>query len=49
MIWIGVGAAITAWLIGLLVEVGPAVHLFLVAAAVLLVIQARRDRGAAES
>ena len=49
MIWIAIGAAVTAWLIGLLVEVGPAVHLFLVTAAILLVIQVRRNRGAVES
>ena len=44
MIWLGIGVAITAWLIGLLVEVGPAVHLLLVAALGLLLIQVRRDR-----
>ena len=49
MIWLGIGVAVTAWLIGLLVEIGPAVHLLLLAAAGLLVVQVRRDRGAAES
>ena len=49
MIWLGIGVAVTAWLIGLLVEIGPLVHLLLLAAASLLVVQVRRDRGAAES
>ena len=49
MIWLGIGVAITAWLIGLLVEIGPVVHLLLLAAAGLLVVQVRRDNGAAES
>lgn len=49
MIWIGVGVAISAWLIGLLLEIGPVVHLLLVAAAGLLLVQVRRDRGAEES
>ncbi|MGH2462599.1 MAG: hypothetical protein ACRDFZ_03100 [Candidatus Limnocylindria bacterium] len=49
MIWLGIGVAITAWLIGLLLEVGPAVHFLLVVAVGLLVVQVRRDRGAPES
>ena len=49
MIWVGIGVAISAWLIGLLLEIGPAVHLLLLAAVGLLVVQMRRDRGAAES
>jgi len=52
VIWLGIGVAITGWLIGLLLEIGPVVHLLLVAAAGLLAIQVRRgrrDRGAAES
>lgn len=49
MIWIGIAIAISAWLIGLLLEMGPVVHLLLVAAAGLLLVQVRRDRGAAES
>jgi hypothetical protein len=49
VIWIGIGVAISAWLIGLLLEIGPVVHLLLVAAAGLLVVQVRRERGAAES
>jgi len=49
VIWLGIGVAVTAWLIGLLLEVGPAVHLLLLAAVGLLVVQVRRDRGAVES
>lgn len=49
MIWLGIGVAVTVWLIGLLLQIGPVVHLLLVAAAGLLVVQVRRDRGAAES
>jgi hypothetical protein len=49
VIWIGIGVAISAWLIGLLLEIGPVVHLLLVAAAGLLLLQVRRDRDAAES
>jgi hypothetical protein len=49
VIWLGIGVALTGWLIGLLVEIGPVVHLLLLAAAGLLVVQVRRERGAAES
>lgn len=49
MIWLGIGVAVTVWLIGLLLQIGPIVHLLLLAAAGLLVVQVRRDRGAAES
>lgn len=49
MIWIGIGGAISAWLIGLLLEMGPVVHLLLVAAAGLFLLQVRREGGAAES
>lgn len=49
MIWLGIGVAVIAWLIGLLVEIGPLVHLLLLAATGLLFVQVRRDRGAAES
>ena len=45
--WVGIGAAIVAWFIGLLVEVGPAVHLLLVLALALLAIEAYRRRAAA--
>ncbi|MGH2488800.1 MAG: hypothetical protein ACRDFR_04200, partial [Candidatus Limnocylindria bacterium] len=49
VIWIGIAVAISAWLIGLLLELGPAVHLLLLVATGLLLVQVRRDRGAAES
>ena len=49
MIWIGIGAAVMAWFIGLLLEIGPVVHLLLLAAAGLLAIQVRPDRGVAGS
>jgi hypothetical protein len=49
VIWVGIGIAICAWLIGLLLEIGPVVHLLLVVAAGLLLLEVRRDRGAAES
>jgi hypothetical protein len=49
VIWLGIGVAVTAWLIGILLEIGPVVHLLLLAAAGMLVVQVRRDRGAAES
>lgn len=49
MIWLGIGVAVTAWLIGLLLEIGPVVHLLLLAAVGMLLVQVRRDRGAAES
>ena len=49
MIWLGIGVAITLWLLGLLLQIGPLVHLLLLAAAGLLVVQVQRDRGAAES
>jgi hypothetical protein len=46
MIWVGIGLCVVAWLIGLLLAVGPAVHLLLVAAVVLLVVEWRRSRTA---
>jgi hypothetical protein len=49
VIWIAIGLAITAWFIGLLLEIGPVVHLFLVAAVGLAVFAARRPPGHAES
>lgn len=49
MIWLGIGVAISVWLIGLLLQIGPVIHLLLLAAVGLLVVQVRRDRGAAES
>jgi hypothetical protein len=44
--WIGIGLAVVGWFIGLLLELGPAVHLLLVVAAVLLVVEARRGQPA---
>jgi hypothetical protein len=44
MIWVGIGLAVVGWFIGLLLELGPAVHLMLVLAVVLLVVEARRIR-----
>jgi len=49
VIWLGIGVAISVWLIGLLLQIGPVIHLLLLAAVGLLVVQVRRDRGAAES
>jgi len=49
VIWVSIGVAISAWLIGLLLEIGPVVHLLLAAAVGLLVVQVRRGRGATES
>jgi hypothetical protein len=46
VIWIGIGLAVVGWFIGLLLELGPAVHLLLVVAVVLLVVEARRSRPA---
>jgi hypothetical protein len=42
--WIGIGLAVVGWFIGLLLEVGSAVHLLLVVAVVLLVVEARRSQ-----
>jgi hypothetical protein len=44
MIWVGIGLAVVGWFIGLLLELGPAVHLMLVLAVVLLVVEVRRIR-----
>jgi hypothetical protein len=44
--WIGIGLAIVGWFIGLLLELGPAVHLLLVPAVLLLVVEVRRRSGA---
>lgn len=46
MTWILIGFAVVGWLIGLLLAIGPVVHLFLVAAAGLLVFEVRRARRA---
>jgi hypothetical protein len=45
VIWVGIGLCVVGWLLGLLLAVGPAVHLLLVAAVALLVIEVRRSRG----
>jgi hypothetical protein len=44
--WILIGAAIVGWLLGLLLEIGPVVHLFLVAAVGLLAFEVRSSRRA---
>ena len=44
--WIGIGLCVVGWLLGLLVEIGPIVHLLLVIAVVLLVVELRRTREA---
>jgi hypothetical protein len=44
--WIGIGLAVVGWLIGLLLELGPAVHLLLVVAVGLLVVEVRRGQPA---
>jgi hypothetical protein len=44
--WIGIGLAVVGWFIGLLLELGPAVHLLLVVAVVLLVVEARLSQPA---
>jgi hypothetical protein len=46
MTWILIGVAVVAWLIGLLLAIGPVVHLFLVAAGGLLVFEVWRTRRA---
>ena len=42
MIWVAIGLCVVGWLLGLLVNVGPAVHLLLLAAVVLLAVDVRR-------
>jgi hypothetical protein len=44
MIWVAIGVAVVGWLLGLLLMVGPIVHLLLVLALVLLVVEVRRNR-----
>ena len=44
MIWVGVGLAVVGWLLGLLLHLGPAVHLLLVLALGLTVYEVRQDR-----
>lgn len=43
MIWVAIGLAVVGWLLGLLLQVGSAVHLLLVVAIVLLVFEMRRE------
>jgi hypothetical protein len=40
--WIGIGLAVVGWFLGLLLELGPAIHLLLVVALVLLGVEMRR-------
>jgi hypothetical protein len=43
MIWVAIGLAVVGWLLGLLMNLGSVVHVLLVAAVVLLVVEARRE------
>lgn len=49
MIWLAIGLAVTAWFIGLLLEIGPIAHVFLLAAIGLAVFAARRSPDHLES
>ena len=44
MIWIATAAALVAWFVGVLLQVGQWVNLFLLAAAALLVYQVLQER-----
>jgi hypothetical protein len=46
MLWTAVAFVLVAWLVGLLLRIGPVVNLLLVVAAVLLVAQALNEREA---
>jgi hypothetical protein len=46
MLWTAVAIVLVAWLVGLLLRIGPVVNLLLVVAAVLLVAQALNEREA---
>jgi hypothetical protein len=46
MLWTAVALVLVAWLIGLLLRIGPVVNLLLVVAGVLLVAQALNERAA---
>jgi hypothetical protein len=46
MLWTAVALVLVAWLVGLLLRIGPVVNLLLVVAAVLLVAQALNEREA---
>jgi len=49
VIWLASGLALTAWFIGLLLEIGPIVHLLLLLAIGLAVVASRRTPDHAES
>jgi hypothetical protein len=49
VIWLAIGLAVTAWFIGLLLEIGPVVHMLLILAVGLTVFAARRSPGHTES
>jgi hypothetical protein len=49
VIWLAIGLAVTAWFIGLLLEIGPVVHMLLILAAGLTVFAARRSPRHTES
>jgi hypothetical protein len=44
--WAAIGIGVVAWFVGLLLEVGSAIHLVLVGVVALLVVELRRARGA---
>lgn len=46
MIWVGIIVALMAWLLGLVLAIGPVVNLLLVVAGVLLAIAVIRERDA---
>jgi hypothetical protein len=46
MLWTAIAIVLVAWLIGLLLTIGPIVNLLLVIAAILLVIQLLNEREA---
>lgn len=46
VVWIVIGLCVVGWLLGLLVEIGPVIHLLLVVALVLLVVEMRRGQEA---
>ncbi len=46
VVWIVIGLCVVGWLLGLLVEIGPVIHLLLVVALVLRVVEMRRGQEA---
>jgi hypothetical protein len=44
VIWVAIGLCVVGWLLGLLVPVGPVVHLLLLVAVGLLAFEVRRTR-----